>query len=77
MSGAIAEGYLLEDDLWRIKQRGKGRFISEDPSLRATNVQSTTIAYAASDHLDIPDLASIYKGSVAVEPSQGKSLHPV
>ena len=77
MSGAIAEGYLPEDDLWRIKQGGKGRFIPEDPSLRATNVQLTAIAYAASDHLDIPYLASIYDGGVAVEPSQGKSLHPV
>jgi hypothetical protein len=40
-------------------------------------VQLTTIAYAASDHLDIPYLASIYDGGVAVEPSQGKSLHPL
>ena len=47
------------------------------PSLPATNVQLTTIAYAASDHLDIPYLASIYDRGVAVEPSQGKSLHPV
>ena len=73
----LLRGYLLEDDLWLIKQGGKGRFIPEDPSLQATNVQLTTIAYAASDHLDIPYLASIYDGGIAVEPSQGKSLHPV
>ena len=44
MSGAIAESYLAEDDLWRIKQGGKGRFIPEDPSVRPTNVQLTAIA---------------------------------
>jgi putative peptide zinc metalloprotease protein len=77
MSGAVAEGYVDESDLWRIKQGGKGVFIPEDPSLQPASVQLSAIAYAASDHLDIPYLASIYDGAIAVEPSQGKTLHPV
>ncbi len=77
LSGAIAEGYVAEDDLWRLKPGARGWFIPEDASLRAVDVRLTDIAYAASDRLDIPYLASIYEGGVAVEQVPDKTLHPV
>ncbi|MFZ1107084.1 MAG: HlyD family efflux transporter periplasmic adaptor subunit [Rhodomicrobium sp.] len=77
MSSAVAEGYIDENDLWRLKQGSKGFFIPEDPFLRATSVQLSAIAYAASERLDIPYLASIYDGAIAVEQSPNKALHPI
>ena len=74
---AIVEGYAREEDLWRLDIGAEGHFIPEDASLKRFPVRLTSIAYAASDTLDIIYLASTYDGNIAVKQTSSKKLRPV
>jgi putative peptide zinc metalloprotease protein len=59
-------GYVREVDLERIKSTSEGLFVPEDAMQKSFKVSVNTIAYAASDEIDIPYLSSANGGRVAV-----------
>lgn len=77
VNASIVEGYVGEDNLWRLNAGAKGEFIPEDASLERVPVRLTGVAYAASDTLDIPYLSSIYGGAITAKQTPEKQMRPV
>lgn len=75
--GAIAEGYAAEEDLSRLNTGTEGEFVPEDSSRRRLPIRLTNIAQAASGAVEIPYLASVHDGGIAVIPAPGGKLRPV
>lgn len=72
-----AKGLVDEQDLWRLKVGSGGVFIADNPVLSSRDVRLNSVAYSGTQNLDIPYLASVYGGPVAVEEDEEKSLRPV
>ncbi len=72
-----AKAIVDEDNLWRVQKGAKGSFIADDPQQSARSVRLGEISYAGTQNLDIPYLASVYGGPVAVEAEDDNDLRPV
>ena len=58
-------GYVSEDDVHRIKPGARGRFIPDDPTIGAIDVELIGLAESAAANIEIMDLISKYGGHVA------------
>ncbi|MGH1419770.1 MAG: biotin/lipoyl-binding protein [Hyphomicrobiaceae bacterium] len=75
--GNEAKAVVGEDSLWRVRKGAEGTFIADDPLQPSRPVRLNEISYAGTQNLDIPYLASVYGGPVAVEEEDDNDLRPV
>jgi putative peptide zinc metalloprotease protein len=76
-TGIIARGYVSETDLNRLHAGESGQLIPEQLMRNAANVTIREIAIKGAQSIDIPDLASINGGRIAVQPDQQHRLEPI
>lgn len=70
-----ATGFVNEDDVWRVALGSSGVFIPDTPLARAVPVRLRDVAVAGAGELDVPSLASVYGGPIAVErDTEGKLI---
>ncbi len=69
-------GFINEDDIWRVQTGRVGSFIPDSPLTAAIPVRLRDIAITGSSELDIPSLASVYGGPIAVEQNGEGKLIP-
>jgi putative peptide zinc metalloprotease protein len=75
-SATTALGYIGDVDLGRIQPGATGRFIPDDASGSAVDVTLTTIAVAGAVALEVPALAQLHGGRIAVQPDSRQKLVP-
>jgi putative peptide zinc metalloprotease protein len=73
----IARGYVSEADLNRLRTGESGRLVPEQFQRTAYDVTIRDVAIKGAQSIDIPDLASVNGGRIAVEPDQQHRLEPV
>ncbi|OED39545.1 hypothetical protein AB833_14950 [Chromatiales bacterium (ex Bugula neritina AB1)] len=69
-------GYIEESGIPRVSQGLSGVFISDNMDLPVVDVELTMVSMANSKTLEIPYLASVYGGDIAVQPD-GEMFVPV
>ena len=62
----MLRGYLSQDDVWRIREGAKARFIDDDPRRARTHARVASIAYSGAEAIDVAALASTFGGDVPV-----------
>lgn len=72
----VARGYLSERDLWRMTKGATGRFIPDDITQDSVDVDVSDIAYSNSARLELPYLASVFSGPIAVTGDDVNDLVP-
>lgn len=72
----ILRGYVAEGELHRLSPGNEGRFIPDDPTRRAFHVRLDRINDGGSRKIEIPELATVFGGSVVTERDQQGSLIP-
>ena len=72
-----AVGYVGDDHLDRIATGTVGRFVPDDPSLSSVDVTVERIGAGGVSSVDVPFLASVYGGPIAVEREGQGRLRPV
>lgn len=73
----VAKGYVLERDLWRVKQGDKGQFVPDDYLVKKSSVKVEEISLASSSQLELKPLASVFGGQVASRKSDNGEVVPV
>jgi putative peptide zinc metalloprotease protein len=73
----VLRGYVDETSLYRIAPGTQGRFVPDDLTRASLPVRLRTIAHAGAASIDIPALASVNGGRVAVQPDDRNRLVPV
>lgn len=76
-SGLVARGYAPESEVGRIREGDAGKFIPEDPLQPSRHVAVADIALGGAARIEIPDLASVHHGSIAVNADNKNGLVPV
>lgn len=74
--GREAEGYVHEDDLWKLARGQSALFVPEDPLLAKRRGRLTEVAAAGSRTIDIAYLASVYGGAVPADRDEDGELRP-
>ncbi len=70
------QAYVNEDDVWRIDDAARGRFVPDDPVQSSRAAKLVERAAAALQYLDQPLLASTNGGVIAVNQDDQKRLRP-
>ena len=73
----VAKGYILERDLWRVKQGDSGKFVPDDILVKKSPVQVKEISLASSPRLELAPLASVFGGEIAARKSGSDEIVPV
>ena len=73
----VVRGYVAEVDLARIKSASAGRFIPDDLTQPSVPVMLTRMARTGASQIDIPELASVHGGPIAVQTDASQKLSPV
>ena len=74
-SALVARGYASEQDVQRLRAAKSGSFIADTPGLPRIGVQLDDIAEAGTASIEIPELASVYGGPIAVRPHAADAGH--
>jgi putative peptide zinc metalloprotease protein len=70
------QAYVGEDDIWRLEQGARARFVPDDPVQPSCAAKLIELASSAADTLDQPILASTNGGQIAVNADANKKLKP-
>ena len=62
--GAV-QGFVPQSDAWRLPRNAAARFIADDPARPALPLRLTSVAEAASEHIDLRLLASPHGGPIS------------
>ena len=76
-TGFVAKGYILERDLWRVKQGDTGKFVPDDYLVAKSPVQVKEISLASSPRLELKALASVFGGKIASQKADGGEIIPL
>ncbi len=74
-SDLVARGYASEQDIRRLRAVKSGTFIADTPGWPRIGVHLDDIAEAGTTSIDIPELASVYGGPIAVRPLAADAGH--
>ncbi|ARU86675.1 HlyD family efflux transporter periplasmic adaptor subunit [Pseudomonas sp. M30-35] len=69
-------GYVKEAELWRLEKGASARFVPNDPAQRSWSAELHETAGAASEHLSVEILGSLYGGPIAVTKDPEGGLKP-
>jgi putative peptide zinc metalloprotease protein len=72
----VAHGYVAEDDAVRLADTTTGVFVPTDISRRKLAVTVSRVAVSAADRLELPQLASVHGGPIAVTSDARGNLVP-
>ena len=61
----LAKGYISESDLWRVEAGAEGWFIPDSTQRSRAPVRVSSISVGGTKYLDIPEVSSLYSGSIA------------
>jgi putative peptide zinc metalloprotease protein len=70
------QAYVGENDIWRLEQGARARFVPDDPVQPSRAAKLVELASSAADTLDQPILASTNGGPIAVNADANKKLKP-
>jgi putative peptide zinc metalloprotease protein len=70
------QAYVAEGDVWRISDKALAKFVPNDPVRGARLARLEERGAAAVQRLDLPMLASIHGGPIAVNKDAGDALRP-
>lgn len=73
----VAKGYILERDLWRVKEGDKGQFVPDDYLIAKTPVKIKEISLASSPRLELQPLASVFGGKIASRKYDNGEVVPI
>lgn len=77
----VVRGYVAQRDVARLGPQATGRFMPELPGAASLDVTLSAIANAGANDIELPELASVHGGPIAVRPhasdGRGKRLAPV
>lgn len=74
--GTLAQGYIAEDDIWRVAAGSHVRFVPEDPAMPARSGRIIEVVQTGSRTIDLPYLASVYGGAVPSDRSPENEIRP-
>jgi putative peptide zinc metalloprotease protein len=74
-STLVARGYASEQDVQRLRAFKSGTFIADTPGWPRIGVKLDDIAEAGTTSIEIPELASVYGGPIAVRPHAADAGH--
>jgi len=77
VTGFVAKGYILERDLWRVKQGDSGKFVPDDYLIAKSPILVKDISLASSPRLELEPLASVFGGRVSSRKSNNGEIVPV
>lgn len=70
------EAYVGEGDVWRIAPGAQARFVPDDASAASRPARIAEVASSAASKIDLPVLASVNGGPIAVATNGGTTLKP-
>lgn len=73
--GQVARGYILARDVERVAAGSEGSFLPEQYGVPRISVRVDNIAQSGAANIEIPELASLYGGAIAVRPHAGENGH--
>lgn len=73
----VIRGYVSESNLFRLSANTEGRFIPDDLTRSSIPVTLISVASAGTSSIDIPELASINGGQIAVQLDTQQNLVPI
>lgn len=73
----VGRGYVGESEIWRLGPGASGKVVPESAALNSYSAKVSEISPSGAATIDIPDLASIYGGKIAVQPDAQHRLIPV
>ena len=73
----VGRGYIAESEIWRLVTGASGKIIPESITRNSYSARLSEISPSGAQSVDIPDLASIYGGKIAVQPDAQHKLIPV
>lgn len=74
--GSRVQGYIHEDDVWKIKSGQSVLFVPEDPTLPHRKGRLLEIAQAGSQELEIAYLSSVYGGAIPSDQGDAETVKP-
>ncbi len=76
LGAAEVQGYLHEDDLWRVEPGQKAVFIPEDPLLSRLPGRLKDVAPTGTGNIELTYLSSIYGGAVSSDRDENGFIRP-
>jgi putative peptide zinc metalloprotease protein len=70
------QAYVAEDDIWRIEQNARARFVPDDVAQQSRPAKLVEAASSAAQHIDQPVLTSTYGGPIAVASDAEEKFKP-
>jgi putative peptide zinc metalloprotease protein len=70
------QAYVAEDDIWRIEQNARARFVPDDAAQQSRPAKLVEAAASAAQHIDQPVLTSTYGGPIAVATGAEEKFKP-
>lgn len=61
-------GLVSEQEHWRLAETTRGKFVPDDPTRSSVPVSLVSVSQGATKRMELPELASVNAGPVAVEP---------
>jgi putative peptide zinc metalloprotease protein len=70
------QAYVAEDDVWRLEQGGLARFVPDDAAQASRQAKLVEVSTSAAQKIDLPQLASVNGGPIAVATGGEDKLKP-
>ena len=70
------QAYAAQDDIWRLENGAEARFVADDPAQPSHSARLIEMASSAAQRIDLPILASVNGGPIAVAAQGEDKLKP-